>query len=492
MSRRLRVLFFVENPAAFWRYAPLVTELAGRGHTVRPAFDENPKGIVEELSPGVAYRRAPHRGRFDGWRPVANAVRQLADLARYAHPRYADASFLRERMASTVVRDLERRELEALTRSRALRLARRLAASTDAALSERVIAKMARYDQSIPTSGEVDAFIRDEYPDVVLVTPIMKAPAPGRVPEERRRAGVPTVACIKSWDELDRPGAAPLRPRAGARLERAAACGGAGAARHPLRPRRRHRCAAVRRVVRAAAERRTRRLPGAGRTRSGRGLRPLPLLEPRHHQAGRRRASVRRELDRGRSAGAATTCCAASGSWSGRTRIPRRRTSGSAPTWGSSAMPRLAARRGAAGGRGGERRILRLALPQRGGGRHQHDVDDRGGDHREERPDDPRATVRAGEHAALPPPARRERRLPARRRVARGARRAARTRAGARSRGRRAAACLRGGLRPAARARPACDADPRRRRRGSGDAPCRSVRATGRSDSEPRSRRRRL
>jgi hypothetical protein len=206
MRRRLRVLFFVENPAAFWRYAPLVTELAGRGHAVRLAFDENPKGIVEELAPGVAYGRAPHRGRFDGWRPVANAIRRLADLARYAHPRYADASFLRERMASTVVRDFERRELEPLARRRALRLARRLAASTDAALSERVIAKMARYDRAIPTSGDVDAFMRDERPDVALVTPIMKAPAQVEYLKSARKAGVPTVACIKSWDQLTNRG----------------------------------------------------------------------------------------------------------------------------------------------------------------------------------------------------------------------------------------------------------------------------------------------
>ena len=186
MSRRsLRVLFFVENPAAFWRYAPLVSELAGRGHTVRLAFDHVPKGMVEELAPGVAYGSAPRRGRFDGWRPVANAVRRLADLARYAHPRYADASFLRERMASAVIGDLERRELEPLARSRALRLARSLAGSTDAALSERVIATMLRYDRAIPTSGEVDAFVRGRAARRRAGHADHEGARPGRVPEER-------------------------------------------------------------------------------------------------------------------------------------------------------------------------------------------------------------------------------------------------------------------------------------------------------------------
>jgi hypothetical protein len=206
MSRPLRVLFFVENPAAFWRYAPLVAELTRRGHAVRLAFDHVAGELVETLTPGVAYGPAPRRARLDGFRVVANAVRRLADLARYAHPRYADASFLRERMAAAVVADLERRELEPFGRRRALALARRLAGSTDAALSERVIAACARYDRAIPTSGRVDAFVRAERPDVVLVTPIMKAPAQVEYLKSARRAGIPTAACVKSWDQLTNRG----------------------------------------------------------------------------------------------------------------------------------------------------------------------------------------------------------------------------------------------------------------------------------------------
>jgi hypothetical protein len=205
-SRPLRILFFVENPAAFWRYAPMVAELDRRGHAVRLAFDHVPKEMVEALAPGVAYGPAPHRGTRDGYRVVANAVRRLADLARYAHPRYAEASFLRERMAVAVIGDLERHELEPLARSRALGLARRLAASSDAALSDRVIATMARYDRAIPTSGRIDAFIREAQPDVVLVSPIMKAPAQLEYLKSARRAGVPTAACVKSWDQLTNRG----------------------------------------------------------------------------------------------------------------------------------------------------------------------------------------------------------------------------------------------------------------------------------------------
>jgi hypothetical protein len=202
----VRVLFFVENPAAFWRYAPLVSELGRRGHAVRLAFDHVPKDMVETLTPGVPYVQAPRRGRFDGWRPVANAVRRIADLARYAHPRYADADFLRTRMAAAVIADLERRELEPLGRRRALELAHRLASSTDAALSERTIARALRYDHSIPTCAAVDAFVRGERPDVVLVTPIMKAPAQVEYLKSARRAGVPTAACVKSWDQLTNRG----------------------------------------------------------------------------------------------------------------------------------------------------------------------------------------------------------------------------------------------------------------------------------------------
>ena len=144
---------------------------------MRLAFDHVPAEMVETLTPGVLYGPAPQRGRFDGWRPVANTARRIADLARYAHPRYADAAFLRARMASAVM--AEPRAARAGAARAAARARPRPAGSRPPptpALAERTIAAALRYDRAIPTCAAVDAFMRGERPDVVLVTPIMKAP----------------------------------------------------------------------------------------------------------------------------------------------------------------------------------------------------------------------------------------------------------------------------------------------------------------------------
>src|SRR3954451_12637095 len=90
----VRVLFFVDRPGVLRQYASLVEELARRGQDVHLALgklpDEDQESQVARLvdaSPRVTVEQAPAREENDGWAPVAWAVRALADLARYAHPR---------------------------------------------------------------------------------------------------------------------------------------------------------------------------------------------------------------------------------------------------------------------------------------------------------------------------------------------------------------------------------------------------------------------
>src|SRR5438046_3685079 len=105
---RLRILFFFGRPNYLRPYAPLVSELARRGHSVHLAFrgrlEEGERSLVETVaaSAGVSFGTAPHRGESDGWRPVSWLVRALADLARYSHPRYERAPALRQRMTNDV------------------------------------------------------------------------------------------------------------------------------------------------------------------------------------------------------------------------------------------------------------------------------------------------------------------------------------------------------------------------------------------------------
>jgi hypothetical protein len=216
-TRRLRVLFFAGGPRYYLRqYSSLVTELAARGHDVRLAFQPSKGDLpsAAEHLPGVTYGFAPERAASDGWRPVAWLVRALADLARYAHPRYAAAPELRERMGTKIVgRLVKSDELEPVARRLALRLARRLVSRTDPELSERVIRLAARLEAAIPTSRRIDGYIRERAPDVVLATPVVnRASTQVEFLKSARRLGVPAGTCVASWDNLTNKGLLKFAP----------------------------------------------------------------------------------------------------------------------------------------------------------------------------------------------------------------------------------------------------------------------------------------
>ena len=219
--RPLRVLFFVREPVYVRRmYAPLVAELTERGHSVELALGAQPRRekieqLLSAFSAGhVSCTLAPHRARTDGWRPVAWLVRAVADLARYAHPRYDGAPRLRRRVTGKVLRRIEKApKLEPLGRMLALRIARRVAATTDAALSARVISAAARLEDAIPTSPAIDRFIAERSPDVVLATPVVKYGSDEvEYLKSARRLGIPAASCVASWDNLTNKGLLKFSP----------------------------------------------------------------------------------------------------------------------------------------------------------------------------------------------------------------------------------------------------------------------------------------
>ncbi len=214
-SRRLKVLFSIERPGTLRQYASLVALLGERGHEVRLAFPREPIKHERELvaqvlnaSPRITYTLSPGRPVEDGWRTVAWLVRALGDLARFSDPRYDAAPVLRRRMASLVVQRLDRRkQFDPVARALGLRIARRLAATSDAKLSRRAIATAARLEAAIPTSDRVDDWIRDEAPDVVLASPLVKyASNQVEILKSARAASLPTGIGVASWDNLTNKG----------------------------------------------------------------------------------------------------------------------------------------------------------------------------------------------------------------------------------------------------------------------------------------------
>ena len=217
----MRILFFVDRPGVLRQYSSLVSELAERGHDVHLALnehaDENRRRVVDDVAAGssrVSQDFAPARDVHDGWRSIAWVARALGDLARYTHPRYEDAPVLRARVTKKTLKRLAKPgELEPVGRRLALRVARRLASTTDAVLSERVIRAAARLEAAIPTSRRIDQYIRAQAPDVVLATSVVKvASAQVEFLKSARRLGVPAATCVASWDNLTNKGLLKFAP----------------------------------------------------------------------------------------------------------------------------------------------------------------------------------------------------------------------------------------------------------------------------------------
>ncbi len=232
-ARPLRILFVVQR-STFDRFVLLIPGLAARGHHVhigfvsRRGFDREDaafarevvippraQSLIEEMQavhPNISYDIAPARSDRDGWRQVAWLARGIADLSHAANPRFVGADPLRKRTKKRVFRQLNK-TTEPVGRSLALRFARRLARKPNAERARRGLALAKRLEYAIPTSAEVDAYVRKVGPDVVLVSGSYR-----HVSEEveflksARRLGIPSGVFVPSWDNLTNHGSLKYTP----------------------------------------------------------------------------------------------------------------------------------------------------------------------------------------------------------------------------------------------------------------------------------------
>jgi len=121
------------------------------------------------------------------------------DFARFLHPRYRQAPVLRARMKRKVL-PVAFRFLDHVP-------------SLGAATVRGLLAMLARLERSIPSSRELEAFIRSHRPDVVLVSPLIDA-ASDQVDllKSAQALGISTGACIASWDNLTNKGLLRIEP----------------------------------------------------------------------------------------------------------------------------------------------------------------------------------------------------------------------------------------------------------------------------------------
>jgi hypothetical protein len=200
----VKILFFMTHPGFTRNYESTLALLAERGHTVHLAFDGPPQigkpSAVEALEasyPSISHGPAPDRD--DVWSPLVGATRALRNALRYHHPRYCQATRLRER---AVVWPLG----PALAAVSAIPAGGHLVVR----LLDTILQGLERI---VPSSPEIEQFIREQQPDVVLLTPVVDFNTPQTDQlKSARMLGRPTGVCVASWDNLTNKGLIQIRP----------------------------------------------------------------------------------------------------------------------------------------------------------------------------------------------------------------------------------------------------------------------------------------
>lgn len=198
-----RFLFVMQYPGYLRYFDSTVRALAARGHHVDVAFD-NPHKQAEGAEalqgvPGVEViggRTPSHEDNV--WETVTRAIRGTIDYVRYYHPRFAEATYLRDRMRKVVppiFGFLARRNTSTRAVTRAL------------------VGVFTMCERAIPGSHRIERFIASRRPDAVLVTPLVTARCRQTDYVKTAQAmGLPTAACIASWDHLTTKGLIRVRP----------------------------------------------------------------------------------------------------------------------------------------------------------------------------------------------------------------------------------------------------------------------------------------
>lgn len=191
----MKILFIARHYSYLRLFESAIDALAARGHAITLAADREEalggRQMVERLAarhPAVRLADAPGR-RAGAWSETARRIRLGIDYLRFLDPRYADTPHLRRR-----------------ARERAPRVVVRLAEADWMRTfgGPATVGRLLRFlERGIPVAEELDRFIQNEQPDVVLITPLVDIGSPQLDHVAvTRRLGLRTVLPVGSWDHL--------------------------------------------------------------------------------------------------------------------------------------------------------------------------------------------------------------------------------------------------------------------------------------------------
>jgi hypothetical protein len=200
----MKILFIMDSPEYLRFYDSVIEECAARGHDVSLAVshgrEKKPVGVEGLQAYADRVRVLGVVPQHDGvWGEAAFRLRAVMDFLRYLHPAFAEAPALRARMKRKVL-PAAYAWLNAIPSlpPAAVRAGERLLMAAD---------------RAIPTSEPMVAFLREQAPDVLLVSPLVAA-ASEQVDwiKAAHACGIRTAVCIASWDNLTNKGLMRIEP----------------------------------------------------------------------------------------------------------------------------------------------------------------------------------------------------------------------------------------------------------------------------------------
>jgi len=201
----VKILFLARHFSYLRNFESAIITLAERGHQMHLAAEREEtlggREMVERIAaryPGVTLGTYPTRRKDED--PVA--VRQLRlglDFLRFLDPAYDAAPHLRSRAFGRAPA-----RVVGLSRLPVLR----------SGVGRRLLASLLRLaERAVPEARDVQAYLRDQNPDITLLTPLIELGSPqldllAAAQAESRR----TVLCVGSWDHLSSKAVLRSRP----------------------------------------------------------------------------------------------------------------------------------------------------------------------------------------------------------------------------------------------------------------------------------------
>lgn len=207
-------------------FESVVLELAARGHTVRIASAADRKDVpppdVLAANERVSFVEVPD-DRSDAWAERIDELRMWRDYLRYLDKRFENAPKLRARAVrklAAVITHEERTHLVAFCPHCEGRLVdNEVGVILRTGLSKKGFNNLrslfALIEETIPSDPVIDALLREERPDALVITPLIKLAS--RQPEfvkSARALGIPVVYPVFSWDNLSTKGIVHVQPDA--------------------------------------------------------------------------------------------------------------------------------------------------------------------------------------------------------------------------------------------------------------------------------------